>query len=281
MSLATAPAKQMSEQSFQFIASLVLRKSAIVLEKSKTYLIESRLLPVARENNLASIDELVAELRRPTSARLTASVVDAMTTNETSFFRDLHPFDALRKTILPDLIAKRSSQRVLNIWSNACSSGQEVYSVAMLIREHFPQLASWRIRLMATDLSSQILEKAESGLFTQTEINRGLPMPMTLKYFNREGMSWRISDEIRNMVEFRPLNLVESWPPTLPKMDVVFLRNVLIYFSVDSKRQILQRLHRSMHRDGVLFLGGAETTMNLNVPFERRLTEKATAYYPV
>ena len=278
MSVATAP--QISSQSFDFIASLVLRKSAIVLEPTKAYLIESRLLPVARQNGLSTLDQLVDALKRPGASALTDAVIDAMTTNETSFFRDLHPFDALKTQIIPEMMQKRASERTLNIWSNACSSGQEVYSIAMLIREHFPELAGWKVRLTATDLSKQILDKAQSGLFTQTDINRGLPMPMVLKNFKRVGVSWQISDEIRKMVDFRVLNFVEPWPPTLPKMDIVFLRNVLIYFSVDTKKQILDKVHRAMHKDGVLFLGGAETTMNLNVKFERKLLGKATGYVP-
>jgi chemotaxis protein methyltransferase CheR len=267
-------------QSFDYLSDLVLRKSAIVLEPSKNYLIESRLQPIARAHGWSTLDELVTGLKKPGASALIDEVVDAMTTNESSFFRDLHPFNALKTHILPELIAKRSKERVLNIWSNACSSGQEVYSIAMLIREHFPELAGWRVRLTATDLSKQILEKAQSGAFTQTEINRGLPMPMVLKNFKREGVSWRISDDIRKMVDFKVLNLIEPWPATMPKMDIVFLRNVLIYFNVETKKQILDKVHRFMQSDGILFLGGAETTMNLNVRFERKLIDKATGYIP-
>ncbi len=266
--------------SFDFLAELVLRKSAIVLEPSKHYLVESRLLPIARAHGWSSLEELVGALQRPAATALTDEVVDAMTTNESSFFRDLHPFNALKTHIVPDLIAKRARERTLHIWSNACSSGQEVYSIAMLLRENFPQLAGWRVKLTATDLSKKILEKAQSGIFTQTEINRGLPMPMVLKYFKREGVSWRISDEIRKMVDFHVLNLIEPWPAPTPKLDIVFLRNVLIYFSVDTKKQILDKVHRALQSDGCLFLGGAETTMNINVRFNRELVGKATCYRP-
>jgi len=279
MSLATAP--QLNVQSFDYLAELVLRGSAIVIDKSKTYLFESRLLPIARANGLTNLDQLVETLKHPGASALADSVIDAMTTNETSFFRDLHPFNALRTHLIPELIQKRAKERVLNIWSNACSSGQEVYSIAMLLKEHFPELAGWRVRLTATDLSKQILAKAQSGVFTQAEINRGLPMPMVLKHFKRSGVHWQVSDEIRRMVDFKVLNLVEPWPPTLPKMDIVFLRNVLIYFSVETKREILGKVHRVIQKDGVLLLGGAETTMNLNVPFERRVIEKATGYCPI
>ena len=272
MSLAPSPA--IDSRSFDYLAALVLKESAIVIEKTKTYLFESRLMPIARSHNLSDLDQLVEALKRPGSTALVDSVIDAMTTNETSFFRDLHPFNALRTHLIPELIQKRSKERVLNIWSNACSSGQEVYSIAMLLKENFPELAGWRVRLTATDLSKQILDKAQSGIFTQTEINRGLPMPMVLKYFKRNGVTWQISDEIRKMVDFRVLNLVQPWPPSLPKMDIVFLRNVLIYFSVDTKKEILWKVHRNLQKDGVLLLGGAETTMNLDVPFERRVIDK-------
>ncbi len=278
MSLATLPNSATS--SFDYLAELVLRKSAILLEPGKQYLVESRLMPIARAHGCSTLDELVSALKKPGSASLVDEVIDAMTTNESSFFRDLHPFNALKSHILPELIAKRSRDRVLNIWSNACSSGQEVYSIAMLIREHFPELAGWRVNLVATDISKQILEKARSGLFTQTEINRGLPMPLVLKNFKREGVHWRISEDIRQMVNFKLLNLIEPWPTTFPKMDIVFLRNVLIYFNVETKRQILDKVHRTLNSDGVLFLGGAETTMNLNVKFERKAIGAATGYFP-
>jgi chemotaxis protein methyltransferase CheR len=265
---------------FNFVSAFIREKSAIVLEPSKAYLVESRLSPVARENGMASVAELVVALKRPGNRVLTQQVVDAMTTNETSFFRDLHPFDALKSHILPELIEKRSRERTINIWSNACSSGQEVYTIAMLLRENFPVLASWKVRLIATDLSSVILKKAQEGLFNQTEVNRGLPMPMLLKYFTKAGLQWQIKDEIRKMVEFREVNLVEPWPTWLPKMDIVFLRNVLIYFSPETKTAILNKVHRTMQSDGSLFLGGAETTMNLDTKFSRVAVGKAVCYRP-
>ncbi len=268
-------------QTFDFISELIRKKSAIVLEKGKGYLVESRLAPVAREFGFENLEVLVAELRKPTSHALVQKVVDAMTTNETSFFRDLHPFQALKTTILPDLIEKRGRQRTLNIWSNACSSGQEPYTLAMSIKEHFPELASWRVRLIGSDLSSKILARAMEGIFTQTEVNRGLPMQLLLKYFAKDGLQWRIADEVRKMIEFKPLNLIEPFPSSLPKMDVVFLRNVLIYFSPETKTAILNKVHATLAPDGYLFLGGAETTMNLNVRFEKQLIGNAVCYRPV
>lgn len=268
-----------NSNAFEYICNLVREKSAIVLEPSKTYLVESRLSPVARANGLSSIDELVDLLRRPGSTKLTQAVVEAMTTNETSFFRDLHPFDALKTHIIPDLMAKRAGERTINIWSNACSSGQEVYTIAMLIKDNFPELGGWKVRLMASDLSTQILDKAREGVFNQTEVNRGLPLPMLLKYFQKNGLTWQIKDEVRKMVEFRQVNLVESFPQ-LPPMDIVFLRNVLIYFSPETKREILCKVRKVLRPDGFLFLGGAETTMNLDVSYERVQVSKAVCYKP-
>ncbi len=272
----------LNSNAFEYICNLVREKSAIVLEPNKTYLVESRLAPVARENGLTSVDELVEALRKPgvVANKLTQAVIEAMTTNETSFFRDLHPFDALRTNIVPELINKRSSERTLNIWSNACSSGQEIYTIAMILKEHFSELGGWKVRLIASDLSTQILEKARTGVFNQTEVNRGLPMPMLLKYFQKNGLTWQIKEEIRRMVEFRQVNLVETFPQ-LPAMDIVFLRNVLIYFSPETKRDILAKVKRVMRPDGYLFLGGAETTMNLNVPFNREAVGKAVCYRPI
>ncbi|GAB5514184.1 CheR family methyltransferase [Rhodopirellula baltica] len=271
----------LSPADFDFLSKLVLDRSAIVLEASKAYLLESRLNPVARQHDFASIAELADALRKPNCRKLEEAVVDAMTTNETSFYRDIHPFDLLRKQLLPDLIEKRSKERRLTIWSNACSSGQEVYSIAMMIREHFPQLNDWDIRLRATDLSSEILERAEKGIFNQTEVNRGLPMQLLMKYFHREGVHWRINDDIRAMVKFDSVNLIERWPATLMSVDVVFLRNVLIYFTPDTKRQILAKVRQRIRDDGCLFLGGSENTMNLTDEFERTQVERTVYYRPI
>lgn len=263
---------------FEFLCNFVREKSAIVLEPTKAYLVESRLNPVARDNGLSSLDDLVAALKKPTSRDLARQVIDAMTTNESSFFRDLQPFDALKTVIIPELIEKRSKERTLNIWSNACSSGQEVYSIAMLLRENFPALAGWKVRLLATDLSTAILKKAQEGIFNQTEVNRGLPMPMLLKYFTKNGIQWQIKEDIRKSIEFREINLIESWPSTIPMMDIVFLRNVLIYFSPETKTAILNKVHRILRPDGCLFLGGAETTMNLDTQFVRTPVGKTACY---
>ncbi len=265
---------------FDFLCNFVREKSAIVLEPSKAYLVESRLNPVARDNGLSSLDELVVALKKPGSRELSRQVIDAMTTNESSFFRDLQPFEALKTVIIPELMEKRAKERSLNIWSNACSSGQEVYSIAMLLRESFPALAGWKVRLIATDLSTAMLKKAQEGIFNQTEANRGLPMTMLLKYFTKSGLQWQIKEDVRKSIEFREVNLIESWPASFPTMDIVFLRNVLIYFSPETKTAILNKAHRILRPDGCLFLGGAETTMNLDTKFERSPVGKTTCYRP-
>lgn len=268
-------------QSFSYISSLVRRKSAIILEGEKAYLVESRLTPMVRELGLLNISDLVTELQKPGSQGLNQRVVEAMTTNETSFFRDIHPFNALRDKILPGLIQRRSKEKAITIWSNACSSGQEPYTIAMILAEHFPMLKNWKVRLISSDLSNRILDKARLGCFNQTEVNRGLPMNFLLKYFTKDGGKWTIDPSIRNMIEFRELNLVEPFPAILPKMDIVFLRNVLIYFSPESKTEILNKVRAVMHKDSYLFLGGSETTMNLNVGFEREQVGSAVCYRPV
>lgn len=265
---------------FQFLKTLVHDKSAIVIEENKAYMVESRLLPIVNEFGMSSLTELVTRLREPSARSETQRVIDAMTTNETSFFRDLFPFQALQTHILPEMIVSRSKERAITIWSNACSSGQEVYSIAMLLKDKFPQLATWKVRLIASDLSSVILDKAKQGLFNQTEVNRGLPVPMLVKYFQREGCMWRIKDEIRNMVEFREINLIEPWPAGITNIDIVFLRNVLIYFSPATKAEVLKKVRKAIRDDGYLFLGGVETTMNLDVKFERQAIGKATCYRP-
>jgi chemotaxis protein methyltransferase CheR len=263
---------------FDYIAQLVHRRSAIVLEPGKEYLAESRLEGIAREHGLASVGELVSHMRSGT-LDLGDAVVDAMTTNETSFFRDAHPFNALRDSVLPELIEARRVARTISIWCGATSSGQEPYSVAMLIREHFPELASWQVRIIATDISPSMLERTRQGRYSQLEVNRGLPAPMLVKYFTRDGMHWVVSEDLRRMVSAQYLNLNERWP-VMPPFDLVLLRNVLIYFDVPTKQQILAKVRQALRPDGLLLLGGAETTMNLDANFERIPHGRSTWYRP-
>ena len=262
---------------FEHIAKLVRDRSAIVLEAGKEYLVESRLLPVARGEGCTSVAELVTRLRSSSANGLQQKVVEAMTTNETSFFRDLHPFEALKKTLLPELMAKRGGARTLNLWCAAASSGQEPYTIALTLREHFPALATWTVRFIATDLSMEMVERSRTGRYSQLEVNRGMPAPLLVKYFQRHGVEWQLKEDLRKSVEFRQLNLVDAWT-TLPAMDLIFMRNVLIYFDVPTKKAILAKVRRLLRPDGYLFLGAAETTLNLDDSFERMQLEKAGCY---
>ena len=269
----------MNPATFDYVRELVLARSAIVLEPGKEYLVESRLAPVARRHGFATLDELAAAMARVPFGAMHRQTVEAMTTNETSFFRDIHPFDALRKAVLPEIIARKAATRELNIWCGAASTGQEPYSVAMLLREGFPALRSWKVTFLATDIASGVLARARAGRYTQLEVNRGLPAPLLVKHFTKDGTEWQISDDIRGMVEFRELNLIEPWP-SMPTIDVVFLRNVLIYFDESTKRRILERVRRVMSPQGYLLFGSAETTMGLDQQFDRFQYERGIAYRP-
>lgn len=251
-----------------FVCTLVRQQSAIELDAAKAYLIEARLGPVAKKHGYPNTSELIRNMQALPKRELQSQVVEALTTNETSFYRDIHPFDALRGTIIPQILRTRNAQRTLNIWSAACSTGQEAYSIAMLLRDHFPELNSWKVSILGTDLSEEVLAKARAGRFSQIEMNRGLPATLLAKHFRREGLNWELSPEIRNMATFSKLNLIERWPQ-LPQMDVVFLRNVLIYFSPATKKLILEKIRAVMAPHAVLFLGAAETTMNLDAEFVR------------
>jgi chemotaxis protein methyltransferase CheR len=253
-----------SGESLSYLRDLVYQRAAIVLHADKSYLIDSRLAPLAREVGLSSIDELVGVIRREDPrAPLVRRVIEAMTTNETLFFRDLHPFEALRTRILPELIRARAAQRSLNIWCAAASTGQEPYSIAMTVREHFPELASWEVKVIATDINATVLERARAGTYRQLEVNRGMPVHMLMKYFERQGADWVLKPVIKNMVKFMELNLLDPWAAIGPQ-DIVFIRNVLIYFDVETKRKLLGRIRNLLQNDGFLVLGGAETTNNID-----------------
>ena len=262
---------------FSFVSDLVYRQSGIVLEAGKEYLVDARLTAVIRQLGVESIESLVKKLRAPGSELLARSVVEAMTTNETSFFRDVKPFATLKAEVIPDLIKRRSVSRSLSIWCAASSSGQEPYTIAMTLCEAFPELASWRLNFVATDLSKQMVERARAGKFSQIEVNRGLPAMMLVKYFKKVGTDWEISEKLRKMIEFRELNLLQAWP-NLESLDIVFIRNVLIYFDMATKKQILGRIRRLMKPDGYMFLGGAETPLNLDDAFERHALDLSGCY---
>ncbi|GGI08130.1 CheR family methyltransferase [Egicoccus halophilus] len=278
--MTTTDTTTLTASDLTYLRELVRQRSAIVIDESKSYLLESRLAPVARRNGLGSLTELVARLRTQRSGPLHDLVVDAMTTNETSFFRDLHPWTALEKVWIPELVQKRAAQRTLTFWNAACSSGQEPYSLAMMLRDRFPHIVdSWNIRIIATDLSAEMLGRSAAGRYTQLEVNRGLPAPLLVKHFRRDGQYWQIREQLRGMVEFRSLNLVSTWP-FVPQVDVIFLRNVLIYFDLPTKQQILGKVREVLRPDGLLMLGTAETTLNVDDRFERITVDRATAYRP-
>jgi len=264
---------------FAYVQKFILKHSAIVIDPGKEYLVESRLSPVARANGLADIGALVDRLRTESDRNLGRLVIEAMTTNETSFFRDIHPFEALRNDVIPALIKSRAHCRRLRIWCAASSTGQEPYSIAMTLVEHFPELATWDVKIIATDLAEEILTRARDATYSQLEVNRGLPAPMLVKYFDMEGIRWRVKPQIRKLIEFRQLNLATNWVG-MPKVDIVFLRNVLIYFTVETKRQILQSAQQVLAGDGILFLGTAETTLGICDKYEKATFGKAIGYRP-
>ncbi len=249
-----------------FLRDLVYQRSSIVLDDTKGYLIETRLDRVARAAGLKDVNQLIHEAR---AGRMVQEIVEGITTHETSFFRDRHPFDALKEKVIPELLERRQGRR-LHIWSAACSSGQEPYSIALTLREAFPQLDASRAHILATDLSEAILDTAREGRFKQMEINRGLPARLATQYFQREGMYWRAKPVLRELIEFKAMNLAEAWS-LYPRPDIVFLRNVLIYFDVPTRKRILDTVAKNMAPDGVLFLGAAESTLNVD---DRWVTEK-------
>src|SRR5258706_7103945 len=268
-----------SDVDFRYIRDFVYKNAAIVLDDGKGYLIESRLQPLAKRNGFASLDAMIAQMRGQIQNGLRWDVIEAMTTNETYFFRDVHPFDVMKKSVLPELIKRREKERQLNIWCAAASSGQEVYTILMVLKEHFPSLASWKINFIATDISKEMLERRREGCYSQLAINRGLAAPLLLKYFQKIGVQWQIREELRRIVDWRQLNLAQPWA-LLPAMDMVFMRNVLIYFNLETKKNIFSRLASVLKPDGYLFLGGAETTMGINDSFKRVAAEK-TSYYQI
>lgn len=262
---------------FDLVRRVVRDGAAIVLDDGKEYLVESRLLPVARQRGLQGVAELVERLRREPHGELRTVVVEALTTNETSFFRDGRPFTALAEEILPALVGARSAERELTIWSAGCSSGQEAYSTAILVREALAGRSGWRPRILASDVSTAMLDRTREGLYTQLEVNRGLPVQRLVQHFTREGTQWRVHPDLRAMVETRQVNLAAPWP-ALPQMDLVLLRNVMIYFDVATKRRILANVRTLLRPGGYLLLGGAETTLNLDDRFERVSFGSMTAY---
>lgn len=257
----------MSPQDFEFISSLIKSRSGLVLTPDKSYLLESRLMPVARKHGLKGLDELVGQMRSRNDEAIIVEVTEAMTTNESFFFRDIKPFDLLRDDVLPPLIENRAAKKHLRIWCAAASSGQEPYSIAMVLKELGAKLAGWRLDILGTDISRAILDKAQAGQYSQFEVQRGMPIQLLLKYFDKTDETWQIKDEIRNMVQYKYWNLLDDLKP-LGGFDIVFCRNVLIYFDAETKGKVLEQISNLMPEDGMLFLGGAETVLGVTDKFK-------------
>ena len=255
----------MTPLDYEFLRKFLKERSGLDLSADKTYLVESRLLPLARKAGLAAIPDLVQKIKNG-DGKLATDVVEAMTTNETFFFRDKVPFDHLRDTILPGLIQARAARKSLRIWSAASSTGQEPYSIAMCLKEKGASLAGWRIEIVATDLSQEVLEKCKAGVYSQFEVQRGLPIQLLVKYFTQSGDIWQLNADVRSMVQFRQLNLLQDFSH-LGTFDVIFCRNVLIYFDQSTKAVIFDRLAKCLESDGTLLLGAAETVVGITDAF--------------
>ena len=266
----------MTPSDCDFLRKMLKARSGLVLAAEKHYLVESRLMPIARKHGLFNLTGLVAKLKGPDAETLTVEVVEAMTTNESFFFRDKLPFELFRDTIIPSLMAARRSSRRIRIWCAAASTGQEPYSLAISLKELGKELKGWRVEILATDISNEVLEKAKSGIYTQFEVQRGLPALMLIKYFSQVGELWQIAPEIRGMVKFMPLNLLDDFSH-LGRFDVVFCRNVLIYFDQPTKSTVLDRIADVTDRDSFLVLGGAETVVGLTHRF-KLLADKRGLY---
>jgi chemotaxis protein methyltransferase CheR len=266
-----------SGREFEYIRALVHGSAAITLERGKEYLVESRLGAVAANEGFSSLSAMIERLRREPADDLHRRVVEAMTNNETLFFRDPRPFAMLKNAVLPELAKARASTRSLNAWCAACSTGQEPYSVAMLLREQLPSLAGWRLRLIGSDISRVALARARAGSYTQFEIGRGLPAALLAKYFEARGSCWQAGDTLRGLVEFQEINLTHPWP-ALPPMDLILLRNVLIYLDSKTRKQILAKAARVLAPGGYLMLGGAETLTSGDERFESVSFQGATCF---
>jgi chemotaxis protein methyltransferase CheR len=263
---------------YDYLRRLLKERSGLVLSADKQYLVESRLLPLVRRAGVGHLGELVVKLQRPGADLLIADVVEAMTTNETFFFRDRIPFEHFRATMLPALMNDRGPHREIRIWCAACSTGQEPYSLAMSLKEMGAALAGWRFDIVATDIAGAVIERAKTGVYSQFEVQRGLPIALLLEYFRQIGDKWQVVPEIRAMVKYRQLNLLRDFTP-LGTFDIVFCRNVLIYFDHDTKVEVLHRIARSMRPDGFLVLGAAETVVGLSDRFKPH-PERRGLYLP-
>ncbi len=272
-----APQSAISPLAFDYIRRLVRKESSIVLDDGKTYLVTSRLGPLARECRFESVAAFISHLQSTSNGELHTLAVEAIATTETSFFRDHHPFAALRDEILPEMVRRRSTSRTLSIWSAACSSGQEPHSIAMILRDRFANLEGWNLQLAASDISRRMTDRAREGLYTQLEVNRGLPAPYLVRFFEQTEDRWLLREDVRKLFRFFHQNLAEPWSVVAP-VDILLLRNVLIYFDVDMRREVLRRVRGLLRPDGYLLLGSAETTLNIDDLFTRVPVGRAVFY---
>jgi chemotaxis protein methyltransferase CheR len=257
----------LSQDQFNALSTLLKAETAVVLEPGKEYLVESRLSKLIREEGFNDLSALLNKVLLRSDPELNKKVLMALTTNETSFFRDLAPFEFLKKHAIPELMKKRASTKKLTLWSAACSTGQEPYSLAILLRDSFPELNTWQISVLASDLNPSVVSKAAQGTYSSLEVNRGLPIQLLLKYFTQKNDSFLISTDLQKIVSFFDLNLLSPWPKE--KVDVLFLRNVLIYFDVETKKAIFEKVKKTLASDGYLFLGTAETPFRIAEGFAR------------
>jgi chemotaxis protein methyltransferase CheR len=265
----------LSQSDFNFVSALVRREAAIVLAAGKEYLVEARLIPVARAVGAASVADFLSDLQRRPNPVNQRKIIDALTTNETSWFRDREPFAALTDVVLPELVKSRGTTRKVRFWSAASSSGQEAYSLAITLQENLP--TGWSYEIVGSDISTEMVKRAESAEYSQVEVNRGLPASQLVQYFERAGAHWRVTPTLRRNVSFKLMNLTAPLP-AMPPFDVIFLRNVLIYFDVATKKSVLQSVARLLRPDGWLFLGAAETTIGIDDNYERVAAGRTSAY---
>ena len=252
---------------FDIYKDLLLKRSGLVLTPEKSYLLDSRLTPVAKKHGFASMDAMSMALRGIPPEALVKDIVEAMTTNETSFFRDGRPFDIFKQVVLPYMSKSRGSARKIRLWCAAASSGQEPYTLAMLWKENQSLFPGWSLEILATDISDDILNLARKGSYSQFEVQRGLPIQLLMKYFKQDGERWQISDDLRKMIRYENFNLLDSMA-RLGSFDIIFCRNVLIYFDEPTKRRILDSMSGLLPKDGFLFLGGAETVFGITEKFK-------------
>ncbi len=269
----------LSSIDIDYLRGLVAKESGNVISPRQSYMLEKQLAPLAVEEGLDNIERMVNQLRRGYDNRLATRIAEAVTVNETSFFRDLHPFEALKNTIVPNLIKENAARKSLRIWCAASSSGQEPYSIAMTLHESFPSLRDWNVTIEATDISEEMVARTQAGEYSQLEVNRGLQVKKLVRYFDRNGTSWIAKPELRNWIKTKQLNLTNNWG-FLQKFDIVFIRNVLIYFDKKDKIDILQKVARTMNPGGYLFIGSAEMIIGMDLPFEKEASDDSIYYRP-